>query len=175
MKGQSAMEYLMTYGWALLVIVIVIAVLMFIRPFGAPESCIFQSPGFSCEGHRIFGSSSGINANGMFASIVNGQQKTIKDVDIACVRGTATPPQASSVWQTIVTGANYISHGEEIGLISRASAVKCYDLTGSVPVVAPINPGEDFSGRIYLRYRFRDEPATVPQKVAVANMLGQAQ
>lgn len=48
-KGQAAMEYLMTYGWALLAIVIVIAALIYLNPFGAPELCLFQQQGFSCS------------------------------------------------------------------------------------------------------------------------------
>jgi len=167
------MEYLMTYGWALLVIVIVIAVLMFIRPFGAPESCVFQTPGFSCEGHRIFGSASGVDANSIRATVVNGQQKTIKEIDVACVRGTKAPSATSSVWRSLVTGANYISHGENIGLIN--SGVRCYDISGTTPLATTINPGEDFTGKLYVRFRYRDEPSTVPKKVAVASVLGQAQ
>lgn len=33
LKGQAAMEYLMTYGWAILAIVLVIAALIFLNPF----------------------------------------------------------------------------------------------------------------------------------------------
>jgi len=50
-KGQSAMEYLMTYGWAILVIIVVIAVLFYIGVLNprnvTPTTCTFQ-PGFSC-------------------------------------------------------------------------------------------------------------------------------
>ena len=42
LRAQAAMEYLVTYGWALLVIVIVIAVLLYINPFRAPEQCLFD-------------------------------------------------------------------------------------------------------------------------------------
>jgi len=47
-KGQSAMEYLMTYGWAILVIAIVLAALFELGVFssanGLPTQCIGQSP-----------------------------------------------------------------------------------------------------------------------------------
>lgn len=50
-KLQSAMEYLMTYGWALLIISIVIVALVSIGVFnGSPlgTTCI-ASPGFTCQ------------------------------------------------------------------------------------------------------------------------------
>jgi len=51
-KGQAAMEYLMTYGWAILVIVIVLAVLWFYLPrllsMATPAGCVFAS-GFDCS------------------------------------------------------------------------------------------------------------------------------
>jgi len=42
MKGQSALEYLMTYGWALIVIAIVIGVLIFVTS-GATGGVVCQS------------------------------------------------------------------------------------------------------------------------------------
>ena len=50
-KAQSAMEYLMTYGWAILIIAVVLALLSAIGVFGGggggPNACI-AAPGFSC-------------------------------------------------------------------------------------------------------------------------------
>ena len=50
-RGRAAMEYLMTYGWAILVIVIVITILAFYLPqlIKTPEGCLFSQPGFSCS------------------------------------------------------------------------------------------------------------------------------
>ena len=50
LKGQSAMEYLMTYGWAILIIAVVLAALFELGVFGTggtPQACIAQS-GFIC-------------------------------------------------------------------------------------------------------------------------------
>ena len=50
-KAQSAMEYLMTYGWAILIIAVVLAALFAIGTFGGsagtPDACIAQ-PGYTC-------------------------------------------------------------------------------------------------------------------------------
>ena len=54
-KGQAAMEYLMTYGWALLVIVIVIAVLLVIlgRMLKGTPDCTFGEAAFVCNQPRV--------------------------------------------------------------------------------------------------------------------------
>ncbi|MFH1306803.1 MAG: hypothetical protein ABIH83_04095 [Candidatus Micrarchaeota archaeon] len=148
------MEYLMTYGWALLVIVIVIAVLMFIRPFGAPESCVFQQPGFSCEGHRITAN------NGLYARITNGQQKSIERIEIACVRGTGDP----TGYTVVALPANYngqLAHGRDF----NTNGLDC----------GTVSAGEDFSGRLYLLFHYTDDDPGVPAKRSVANIIGPVQ
>jgi len=51
-KAQSAMEYLMTYGWAILIIAVVLGALFSLGVFSGPSllgtSCI-ASPGFLCQ------------------------------------------------------------------------------------------------------------------------------
>ena len=53
MRGQAAMEYLMTYGWALLILVVVIGVLFSMGVFNPQnymsEECSFQ-PSLQCKG-----------------------------------------------------------------------------------------------------------------------------
>ncbi len=56
-KGQAAMEYLMTYGWALVALVVVIAALMATGAFDPSyliaEECTLQ-PDLSCGGHVLY-------------------------------------------------------------------------------------------------------------------------
>lgn len=55
-KGQAAMEFLMTYGWAILVVLIAIGALAYFGVLSPqkflPKSCIV-SPGFSCEDTKV--------------------------------------------------------------------------------------------------------------------------
>ena len=55
-RGQAAMEYLTTYGWAILIIVIVLAALLWMGVFNVinkvPDSCSLQA-GFSCLDAKI--------------------------------------------------------------------------------------------------------------------------
>jgi len=48
-KAQSAMEYLMTYGWAILVILIALGAMFYLGVFDAstPNNCQIQAP-FNC-------------------------------------------------------------------------------------------------------------------------------
>ena len=61
MRGQAAMEYLMTYGWALLILVVVIGVLFSMGVFNPQnymsEECSFQ-PSLQCKGVSL--SSTGV-------------------------------------------------------------------------------------------------------------------
>ncbi len=55
-KAQSAIEFLMTYGWAVMIILAVVAILFIIGVFSpmglAPNSCVLPS-GLSCYGYKI--------------------------------------------------------------------------------------------------------------------------
>jgi len=54
-RGQAAMEFLMTYGWALLIVLIAIAILAAFGVFSSkrgPEGCIL-GPGLSCQSFKI--------------------------------------------------------------------------------------------------------------------------
>src|SRR3989344_313632 len=57
-KGQAAMEFLMTYGWAVLVVMIIIGALVYfgaLKPSTAlPEKCTFPVS-VSCVDHKVEG------------------------------------------------------------------------------------------------------------------------
>ncbi len=56
MKGQSAMEYLMTYGWAILIIAIVLVAFFALGLFKSPTGTTCRSPsGYVCS-NPIFNS-----------------------------------------------------------------------------------------------------------------------
>ena len=55
-KGQAAMEFLMTYGWAILVVLAAIAALAYFGVLSPekflPEKCILE-PGLACIAHKV--------------------------------------------------------------------------------------------------------------------------
>ena len=55
-KAQAAMEFLMTYGWAILVVLVAIGALAYFGVLNPskflPSSCVV-TPGISCDDHRV--------------------------------------------------------------------------------------------------------------------------
>jgi hypothetical protein len=76
MRGQAAMEYLMTYGWALIVLTVVIGVLFSMGVFNPQnymsEECSFQ-PSLPCRGTSLTedGALTIVLANGLGYDIKN--------------------------------------------------------------------------------------------------------
>ncbi len=202
-KGQSAMEYLMTYGWALLVIVIVIAVLLYINPFRAPEQCLFDQAGFLCSKPILL--VNGTDASGAPASsllhvtLTNGQRETIIIRGVMCL-ATRTPPPGNLNWPHgggVATGTigttlttRTLGYQETIDLGNftadtgstytggRESSVRCLtttDFSESGTKVITVRPGESFSGRLYVAYQLASDDANMPAKIVGANLVTQAQ
>ena len=74
-KAQAAMEFLMTYGWAILVVLIVIGALAYFGVLNPqsllPEKCTLQT-GFNCRNHIVSASSDSITIE-----LLNGMGRTI--------------------------------------------------------------------------------------------------
>jgi hypothetical protein len=84
-RGQAAMEFLMTYGWAILAAVIAIGVLAYFGVFSPgkymPESCVINQP-FGCE-------ESLVNTTGVTLVIRNGLGDVANITGVAIVGCTA--------------------------------------------------------------------------------------
>ena len=94
-KGQAAMEFLMTYGWALLVVLIAIGALAFFGVLNPsrflPNSCSL-APGFACND---FKASASENTNGVITVVVqNGLGENLNTV--AMLLSNANPACAGS-------------------------------------------------------------------------------
>ncbi|MCX6769266.1 MAG: hypothetical protein NT051_01150, partial [Candidatus Micrarchaeota archaeon] len=90
LHAQAALEYLITYGWALLVIVIVIAALVVINPISTPASCSFPT-GFNCPNIPA------IDTNGsLYVRVVNSNNNEITVLRAICTEDKSmTPPNPS--------------------------------------------------------------------------------
>lgn len=159
MRGQAAMEYLMTYGWALLVIVIVIAILLIINPFSAPQGCRFDDLAFSCSNPAADGSGN------LYMTITNGQNTAIKDVQVGC-----TIDKSPTYSNTPLYPVVYESGGTEIprqGLIKIGTVNPVACDTGG----RNYNIGDEFSGKVWLFYHTADEDAQYPLHSASASFV----
>ena len=183
------MEYLMSYGWALLVIVIVIAVLIYINPFRAPEQCVFDQAGFLCNKPILFASGA------LHGTLVNGNQKAITIMGIACIKGRASPDGDITVtgltaWPSYTKANRTLGYQEQLDDIGNFAndlgantTTKCVDVTKNANGVAQfpasatiaLSPNDDFSGRLYVAYKFSSDPAGTVAKVVGANLVTKAQ
>lgn len=85
LKGQAAMEYLMTYGWAILVLVIVIAALYYFLP-KTQETCLFQQS-YECEGlPQIYVTPPPGDNNELYVSVKlsNRLGQTVQNITLLC-------------------------------------------------------------------------------------------
>ena len=144
------MEYLMTYGWALLVIVIVIAILLIINPFSAPQGCRFDDLEFGCSNLVVNG------AGQLFMRISNNKNNAIGITQIGCTYDKQPEPNArymQSVGQIIIPRQGY------------------QDLLGEVPceLSAPLQPGQEFSGKVWIYYANEEDPAGYPMHITSAS------
>ncbi len=89
-KGQSALEYMMTYGWAILIIVIVAVILYSMGIFNPSSSVTFTSSGFS----PFIISSSLCNNIGLKIAVNTGP-----------LPGSATSAKITAVYITSATGS----------------------------------------------------------------------
>ena len=68
-RGQAAMEFLVTYGWAFLVVLVMVGALAYfgvLNPQNLVSDRCIAPPGFSCEDYQVS------SANGVTVKIKNG-------------------------------------------------------------------------------------------------------
>ncbi|MFA6328128.1 MAG: hypothetical protein WCY41_01645 [Candidatus Micrarchaeia archaeon] len=157
--GQAAMEYLMTYGWALLVIVVVIAILLVMNPFSAPQSCKFDSVGFVCDAPAI-------GTDGyLFMKLTNGNNNAINLFGVKCTQAkTNAAPDF-----TAPTDPLKMVQRQDYYQINSTNKVQCTDANGNK--LTSIASGTDFSGKIWVYYRNTEDGSDYPMRTASATIV----
>ena len=101
-KSQAAMEFLMTYGWAILVVLAAIAALAYFGVLSPekflPEKCILQ-PGIACVSHKVTPTDiTLVISNGL------GRTITINSIDVSGCSGAFSETMLSGTDHTFVIG-----------------------------------------------------------------------
>ena len=156
--AQSAMEYLMTYGWAILIIAIVLAILFKLGVFSGASltgtSCI-GTVGWSCSGLSLSGS-------GLSFTLGQSTGSTIYNTVVACASSAGSNGYAiNGVWynptNTLAqfgpataapSGASIISIPNG-GTVS-VSALPCYSSSGQITFGTI---GQTFQGYVWVAYQ----------------------
>ncbi|MFC2154463.1 hypothetical protein ACFLRC_03150 [Candidatus Altiarchaeota archaeon] len=137
LKGQAAMEYLMTYGWAVLVVMIVGVVMWQMGIFNMGSTTI-TAQGFSRVKPQL--AATGLRENGDFTIIfMNGA-----GTDLVWYGGTLA----------LQAGANNFSCAIAPTQGSTIQVGANFQVTGSCGDIG-VGPGEVFSGDITMRYGIR--------------------
>ena len=127
-KAQAAMEYLMTYGWAILIVIIVAAALVALGVF---DPCTWSPP--AATGFSVFNIPTGgwaFNTSGFhlvkMANVMGGG--TVEITDVAVTYGTATSTSINPENATLAVGetASFVMTG---GGIVPPTAGVCYSAT----------------------------------------------
>ncbi|MDE1833336.1 MAG: hypothetical protein KGH58_02865 [Candidatus Micrarchaeota archaeon] len=150
-RAQSAMEYLMTYGWAILVIAVALAILYQLGVFGGgvnllSTSCL-ASTGYLCTSPQL-------NTTGnLIVQFAQSTEQTITLTGIACTNGTTSPSGFQSITQTS------LAPGQKTPLIFNCQL-------GSNTI------GTKFSGSLWIQYNSQTQNGNtgrVGQVTAVAS------
>ncbi len=164
--AQSAMEYLMTYGWAILIIAVVLAALFELGVFNgsnlSPQACIAQS-GFVCKNPVYtsngiiftFGQTTGRDYYGDWVFVAS-QGEALNSSGIP-VNFTCTPTGCANAVTVGLPGPNGVRvlvPGQTVTAVFPANAFPA----GAVPSNPPI--GTPFAGYIWLGYCLG--PCTAP-------------
>lgn len=177
------MEYLITYGLALFVILIVLAILVAVvlPSLQAPETCQFTQPGFSCSTKAHVLVADPDNNVRILFQLDNQQGKAVDVLGVFCTSAApANVIKEKVVELPDIDPQNPVSlqmaAGKSITLGSPGSDVKgdivCSTEDGSSVV---LSPGSNFRGSIAITYRFSDDIPGAPTRLAVATVTGNVQ
>ena len=103
-KSQAAMEFLMTYGWAILVVLAAIAALAYFGVLSPEkflsEKCILQ-PGIACVSHKVEPAKvTLVISNGLGRTII------INNIDVGGCNGAFSQTMLSGTDNTFVIGGS---------------------------------------------------------------------
>ena len=139
-KGQAALEFLMTYGWAILVVLVAIGALAFFGVLSPdkflPAKCTLQ-PGLACIDHKVtaeavtvvvkngYGSDitvtdvqvEGCGSAGAQGNLVNGAQTSYSVTCAAPIVGSKFSGALNVTYDNIDTGLSRKNTGNIVGKV----------------------------------------------------------
>ncbi len=141
------MEYLMTYGWALLIIIVVMAIFIaLIMMLQAPEMCNFDpGVGFLCNNPMpVIDPAGNINVR-----LHNGNAQKVEILEIACSESDD------------VTAANFIIPTDtDLDTNNHIPSGQSDDMKVGCVSTADYSSGDTFDGYLIVKYTFNDDIVT---------------
>jgi hypothetical protein len=187
-RGQNAVEFLVTYSWALLVVALVIALLVVMGVpalhGSEPDRCGFNAGSLGCE-RLLVAKTMGGDLVVQQLNITNNFNKQIYVCGAYCtdeatgpdsLPATKIPAAFNGACGSMPSPVAAIAPGETgavaIGGIVRGQYVAfCRDASGNIPST-PV--GSPYGGRLYLLYSYADEASGAP-RIAVADVVSRVE
>jgi hypothetical protein len=193
-KAQAAIEFLTTYGWAILVIALVLVALGWLGVFSPGKTinqfCQFPINTFECNDAVVVWKATSPKLSKL--EVTNNFGRKVFVCGVHCSAGPAIPekgfppdlnPAVSTYYTTACQAISTYSTPE--GMVATvvmepgARAViplatfmpSCYDETG---VLRPFSVGSSYNGRLYVFYSFEGDIGG-KSRLVVGNLLTQVQ
>jgi hypothetical protein len=187
-KGQAVMEYLITYGLALFVILVVLGILfaVILPMLKAPKTCKFSDPGFACDQmeHSLVAAPSNNNVRMLF-QLYNTGGKTVVIKDVLCTTASTGNIKAATSFKDALKNVdpNLLTLGSgqtmTFGSVTTTGTpatvtdeIACYKEDGTMVV---LTPGSSFRGTLAVLYKNSEEVPGSPDRIATAAVTGDVQ
>lgn len=146
MKGQTALEYLITYGWAILVILVVLAVLWYYGIFNparwAGES-VTEGSAFKIVDRNLAVDAAGAATLSLMVGDKAGTTVILNSISVGSGDIETTAPFTTGLPETIVAGANSAVVGgyiipvtglsaSSVGSFAKFTVTFNYDIVGGI-------------------------------------------
>jgi len=176
LKGQALMEYFITYGVALLVILIVLGIIfaLVLPMLKPPTTCKFSDPNFSCDQKEHVLVADPSNKVRVLFQLNNVGSRAVNVKGVLCTTKTSGNIQKGDVDDLAeaepIGAAGSISAGSASG--TDIGVVSCYKEDGT-PV--QLTPNSNFKGTLAIKYSYQDEVEGAPVRIAMATLIGTVQ
>ena len=168
LKLQSAMEYLMTYGWAILIIAVVLGALFSLGVFGnlLGNHCV-TTPGWSCV-------SATLATNGILTMDIGQATGTAITPKYAACASTAGSNGYPAFGDTGVNGINQgtVSFSTGTGAIQNGQTftltVPCYTGAPGTAATSNFTLGQAFTGFVWLNYTVAGSSTSVVAQITTS-------
>ncbi len=152
-RAQAAMEFLMTYGWAIMVVLIVIGALAYFGVLNPqrllPPKCTFPT-GLSCRDHIVTASGDEVKIN-----LVNGLGKAIYIRNVSADPLTGNPITAPC--NATMVSALYVRNGDSVDLNLNSSCTIANMF---------VDPNTKYRWDINLDYYYADSDASYTKTIS---------
>ncbi|MCD6522585.1 MAG: hypothetical protein J7K68_02465 [Candidatus Diapherotrites archaeon] len=140
-KAQGAMEYLMTYGWAILVVIIVGIVLWQSGVFGTSSGGVSGFDKLSVQDY-VF------NSSGFYVKFQNSAGQTLRNVNVNYSVNGKTPEAATPKGTNWAPGKEYMVHLDDNSTCSLSNTGSGYTVDVTITYQSRASISHTETGRI---------------------------